>query len=393
MSDLFTPTPDHAALRDLARRFAEREVAPQAAAHDRAETMNLDLFRRMGDCGLAGLTAAPAHGGAGMDAVAIAIVHEELAWADAGFALAYLSHVVLFVHSLSTHGSPAQQARVLPDACAGRRIGGVAMSEAEAGTDVAAIRTTARRVGDGYVLDGAKMWITNGALDDAEMGDLFLVYARTSDQGARGLSLFLVEKGTPGFSLGRRIKDKLGMRSANCAELIFAGCAIPAANRIGAEGGAMLQMLQTLEIERLAMAALGIGIGLRALQTMNAYASQRRSGGQLLREHGQIQRHIADSYSELIAARALVYATASGLNGTATRRYADADAAKLRAAATAKAVADRAIQVLGANGYVGDYEVERLWRDARLLGIGGGSDEALQRNITRLLSREHERVC
>ncbi|MEM8732302.1 MAG: acyl-CoA dehydrogenase family protein, partial [Pseudomonadota bacterium] len=215
---------------------------------------------------------------------------------------------------------------------------------------------------------------------------------RTSDHGARGLSLFLVSGGTPGFHLGRAVTGKLGMRAASCAELVFQDCQVPDTHRVGAEGTAVMQMMRTLEIERLALAAIGVGIGLRALEIMNAYASHRRVEDQPLRAFGQIQRHIAETHAQVMAARALVYEVASSLDLDRPGPGIGADSAKLVAAQAAQDAADRAIQVLGGNGYVADYEVERLWRDARLLSIGGGTNEALQKNITRNLSRRPGRL-
>jgi isovaleryl-CoA dehydrogenase len=387
MNDLYDPTEDHRALRDLVRRFAEREAAPQAEAHDRAETFNAELFRQAGALGLLGLLGPESAGGTAMDAAATVILHEELAWADPGFALAVLSHAVLFVNGLARSSAAEAHRAVLAAACAGEIVGAVAMSEPEAGTDVLAMRCKAHREGDDYVIDGTKMWITNGAPDGRSLADHVLVYARTSEAGPRSLSLFLAPKEAPGFALARPVKGKLGMRAATCAELQFTACRIPAGNLIGSEGGAIMHMLRTLEIERVALAAIGCGIGLRALEIMNAYASERRVEGRPIREFGQIQHHIAETYAEVMAARALVYATARTLDLSRPGPGLGADAAKLIAAAAAQAAANRAIQVLGGNGYVADYVVERLWRDARLLSIGGGSNEALQKNITRNLAR------
>jgi isovaleryl-CoA dehydrogenase len=261
------------------------------------------------------------------------------------------------------------------------------MSEPGAGTDVMGMRTTARRDGDHYVLDGAKMWITNGALDDTTLGDVFLVYAREPHHSPKQLSMFVVEKGTPGFQLGQRIKDKLGMRASGTAELVFDGCRVPAENLVGQGGDAVSHMMRNLEIERLVLAAMSLGIARRCIEVMNGYAQDRRSFGQPLNAFGQIQRHIAESYAEFMAGRAYVYGLAAelGLDRGGTR--VDSDGVKLYCSTMAKQVADRAIQVLGGYGYVGEYNVERLWRDAKLIEIGGGTNEAHQKNITRDLSK------
>jgi isovaleryl-CoA dehydrogenase len=385
MSDLFNPTPEHLALRQTLRRFAETEVEAQAAAHDRDEAFNLPLFRKLGELGVLGLTVPEAWGGSGMDAAAVAIVHEELSAVDPGFTLAYLAHALLFANNLAVNGSDAQRAKYLPDACSGARVGGMCMSEPGAGTDVLGMRTTAARRGDSYVLNGAKMWITNGAVSDTELGDVFLVYARVEGAPRSKLSMFIVEKGTKGFSLGQKIKDKLGMRASSTAELVFEDCEVPVENRVGEEGDATLHMMRNLEVERMGLAAMSLGIARRCIEEMNRYASERKSFGQPLRDFGQIQRHIAESYAEYMAGRAYTYWAASQLELLRPGHRLDSDGVKLYCATMGKNVADRAIQVLGGYGYVGEYRVERLWRDAKLLEIGGGTLEAHQKNMTREL--------
>ncbi len=387
MTDAFNPTEEHAALRRTMREFVEREVDPQAAEHDRTESLNVALFRKLGGLGVLGITVPEKFGGSGMDAVAAVIVHEELAAADPGFTLAYLAHSMLFVNNLYQNASDAQRARYLPDACSGRKIGGMCMSEPSVGTDVLGMKTTAARKGDVYVLNGAKMWITNGALSEAELGDVFLVYARTSEKGTRALSLFLVEKGFAGFKLGQKLKDKLGMRASTTAELVFDNCEVPAANRVGNEGDAVLHMMRNLEIERLTLAAMSLGIARRSIEIMNRYATERHAFGQPIREFGQIQNHIATSYASWMAGRSYVYQTAAHLNLESGGHRIDSDGVKLFCSTMGKEVADRAIQVLGGYGYVGEYQVERLWRDAKLLEIGGGTIEAHQKNIARDLAR------
>lgn len=385
--DLFNPSDLHFTLRKAVRDFAENQVVPQATVHDRRERFNLDLFRQMGTMGWLGLTLPSSVGGVEQDATAAVILYEELAAADAGFTLSCLSHSILFAHHLACCGNTEQQQRFLPDACAGRTIAGMAMSESTGGTDVIGMQTTAKRVDDGYLLNGEKMWITNGVLNDGEMGDVFLVYARTSGSGPRGLSLFLVERGREGFKLGRRVDGRLGVRASKSAQLLFENCLVPVSNRVGEEGGAVRTMVQTLAMERLTMAAMSLGIARRALELMNLYASRRRAFGKPLRDFGQTQRHIGESYAEWMAGRALVYHTAQNMATAAADSQLDADAAKLYCATMAKTLADRAIQVLGAYGYSGETPVERLWRDAKLFEIGGGTLEAHQKNITRGLSR------
>ena len=385
---LFAPTDEHRLLADTIAAFVRDEVEPQAAEYNRAERFNLALFRRAGDLGLLGITVPQEDGGAGLDATAAVIVHEALSTADPGFCLAYLAHAILFVNNFARNAAAAQRARVLPRAISGEWIGGMCMTEPEAGTDVLGMRSEAVRDGDHYVLNGRKMFITNGAIDDETLGDVFIVYAKT---GGR-ISTFLVEKGVPGFALGQKLHDKLGMRASLTAELVFDHCRIAAENLIGGEGDSVKHMMRNLEIERLTLAAMSLGIALRCLEVMVQYASERTAFGVPLREHGQIQRHIAESYAEFKAARCYVYDVARRLDLTSFGNRIDADGAKLFAARVAKEIADRAIQVLGGYGYMGEYVVERLWRDAKLLEIGGGTLEAHQKNITRDLARAPEMI-
>ncbi|MFW6067074.1 MAG: acyl-CoA dehydrogenase family protein [Myxococcota bacterium] len=387
MIDLFNPTPEHASLREMVRSFAEREVAPQALESDRHERFNLALFRKLGELGLLGVTVEERFGGAGMDAAAAVIAHEELAAVDPGFTLAYLAHAMLFVNNLYQNASDAQRERYLPDACAGRTVCGMCMSEPGAGTDVLGLRTTAVKKGDRYVLNGSKMWITNGAISETELGDAFLVYARMHGAPRTELTMFVVEKGFPGFRLGQKIGDKLGMRASTTAELVFEDCEVPEANRVGAEGAATMHMMRNLEIERLTLAAMSLGIARRSLEVMNGYAKDRKSFGEPLNRFGQIQRHLAESYAEWMAGRSYVYHTAGHMDLAEPGHRLDSDGVKLYCATMAKNVADRAIQVLGGYGYVGEYDVERLWRDAKLLEVGGGTLEAHQKNMTRDLAR------
>lgn len=386
---LFSPTPEHALLGETLREFVRREVEPQAAEHDRAERFNLALFRRAGELGLLGVTLPEEYGGAGMDAVAAVQVCEALSTSDPGFALAVLAHSILFAQNLAVNGSELQKKEILPRAATGTIVGGLCMTEPSVGTDVLAMRTRARRDGSDYVLDGTKTFITNGGIDDGTLGDAFIVYAVTEpDQ----ISSFLVEKGVPGFRLGQKWKHKLGMRASFTAELVFDGVRVSPAHRLGAEGEGARHMMRNLEIERLTLAAMATGIAQRCLEVMIAYANQRKSFGVPLREHGQIQRHIAESYAEYRAARTLVYDVARQIDLTATGQRIDADAAKLFAVQVGKRAADSAIQVLGGYGYMGEYVVERLWRDAKLLEIGGGTLEAHQKNLAKDLCRDPEAV-
>jgi isovaleryl-CoA dehydrogenase len=387
--DLFAPTPEHALLAETLEAFVRREVEPQAADHDRSERFNLALFRRAGELGLLGVTLPEEYGGAGLDAVAAVQVCETLSRSDPGFALSVLAHAILFAQNLNVNGNETQRKRVLPKAASGAWVCGMCMTEPEVGTDVLAMRSRARREGDAYVLDGVKTFITNGGVDEQTTGDAFVVYAATAPGS---LSAFLVEKGMPGFRLGQKWKDKLGMRASFTAELVFEGVRVPIENRLGEEGQGTLAMMRNLEIERLTLAAMSTGIAKRCVEVMIGYANQRHAFGVPLKEHGQIQRHIAEAFAEYRAARSYVYDTARRLDLASTGQRVDADGAKLFASQSAKRAADSAIQVLGGYGYMGEYTVERLWRDAKLLEIGGGTLEAHHRNLTKDLTRDPTRL-
>ena len=383
--ELFAPTPEHRLLAGTLAEFVAREVEPQAAQHDRDETFNHALFLRAGELGLLGVTLPEEYGGAGLDATAAVQLCEALGSADPGFALAVLAHSILFAQNVAVNGNELQRKHVLPRAATGEWIGGLCMTEPEVGTDVLAMRTRARRDGDAYVLDGTKTFITNGGIDERTLGDAFVVYAAAQP---RQLTAFLVEKGMPGFRLGQKWRDKLGMRASFTAELVFDGVRVPAANRLGAEGEGTLAMMRNLEIERLTLAGISVGIAQRCLRVTIDWANQRQSFGRPLREHGQIQRYIAEGFAEYRAARTLVYDVARRFDLAAAGQRIDADAAKLFAAQVGKRVADAAIQVLGGYGYMGENTVERLWRDAKLLEIGGGTLEAHHRNLTKDLCRD-----
>lgn len=383
--DLYNPTEEHKMLRETLAQFTQSEVEPQAHEFDRKENFNLVLFRKAAELGLMGITVPEKYGGAGLDATAAVIVHEELSSSDPGFTLAYLAHAMLLVNNLAQNGSEEQKMKFLPKVCSGEWIGAMGMSEPHVGTDVLGMTSTAEKKGDKYILNGRKMWITNGTIDENKTPcDLVLVYAKTGEKNGRPLvSSFLVEKGMKGFYVGQKIKDKLGMRASNTAELVFENCEVPVANLIGHEGDSMIHMMKNLEIERLTLAAMALGIARRSIQIMNKYAIEREAFGKSLNFFGQIQKHIGDSYAEYKAAKAYVYETARNLDINKEGNRLDSDGVKLVATTMSKNVADRAIQVLGGYGYVGEYTVERLWRDAKLLEIGGGTLEAHQKNITR----------
>ena len=396
MTDLANPSEEHQMLREMIRDFTKEFVEPQAHEYDKKEQFNIELFRELGELGLLGITVPEEYGGSGLDAVAATIAHEELSYSDAGFGLAYLAHSMLFVNNLAQNGSEDQKARILPKVCSGEWIGAMAMSEPDAGTDVLGLSTTAEQDAEGnWILNGRKMWITNGCIDDeGTPADVVWVYARTGydDKGRAKLSTFLVENGMPGYSVGQKIFDKTGMRASNTAELVFDDCVVPAGNLVGEEGGSLIHMMGNLEIERLTLAAMSLGIARRCLHEMNKYASEREAFGVQIRSFGQMQRHIAESWAKYRAMRAYIYDTANNIKlGSAGQRL-DSDGVKLFATTAAKEIADAAIQVMGGYGYVAEYHVERLWRDSKLLEIGGGTLESHQKNITRDLAKDGEAI-
>jgi len=385
--DIANPTEESVMLRAMVRDFVNESVEPQAHDHDKHERFNIELLKSMGEMGLLGITASEEYGGAGLDAIAAVIVHEELSASDPGFALAYLAHSMLFVNNLEFNGNVEQKERIMPKVCSGEWIAAMAMSEPDAGTDVLGISTTAQQNSDGnWILNGRKMWITNGCLDDeGTPADIVWVYAKTGtdDRGRAQISTFLVENGMPGYTVGQKIMDKTGMRASNTAELVFEDCIVPKENLVGGIGESMIHMMRNLEIERLTLAAMSLGIARRSLDEMNKYASDREAFGKPIRKFGQIQRYIGESYAKYRAMRAYIYDTANNMQLGKSGQRLDSDGVKLFATTAAKEIADAAIQVMGGFGYVAEYTVERLWRDSKLLEIGGGTIESHQKNITR----------
>lgn len=363
-------------------------------------------MKQLGDLGLLGITVEEEYGGAGLDATAVVLVHEELSYSDPAFCLSYLAHSLLLVNNVHVNSTTSGQKHMfLPKCVSGEHIGGMGMSEPNAGTDVlGGMKTTATWDDNDNVwkLSGQKMWITNGTLDDGTTpGDLFLVYARTGPH-RNDVTSFLVEKDMVGFTVGQKINNKLGMRASPTAELVFDNVSIPSANVVGKVHGATTCMKRNLEIERLGLAAMGLGIARRCINVMKDYATERTSFGKPIWKYGQIEAAITTSYAEYMAGRTYVYNVAKNLDLTGHHHHhqhhhgssrstggLDADGTKLYCAQMSKTVADRAIQVLGGNGYVGEYNVERLWRDSKLLEIGGGTNEAHHKNMGRELRSLH----
>ena len=359
--DLFNPTDEHRMLREMVADFTRNEIEPQAEEGDRRGTLNVPLFKKLAELGLLGITVPAEHGGAGLDAVAAVIVHHEMSKSDPGFTLAYLAHAMLFVNNFFHSSNAEQRERYLGKVLSGAWIGGMGMTEPAVGTDVLGMATTARRRDGGYVLNGRKMFITNGV-----EGDVFLVYAKLDGR----VTAFVVDTTCPGFGKGQVI-HKMGMRGSSMCELVLDDCLIPRENLLGEEGQGLVHMMRNLEIERLTLASQSLGIADRCLEIMLRYAEDRRAFGQPLNRFGQIQRYIGEAYAKTEAMRALVYSVARNV-GASTRNRLGSDAA---------------IQVLGGYGYCEEYKVERLYRDAKLIEIGGGTIESHQKNLTKDLTR------
>jgi len=370
------------ALRETVRRFASERIAPQAADIDRSNSFPMPLWLELGELGLLGITAGEHYGGIGLGYLAHCVVMEEISRASASVALSYGAHSNLCVNQINRNGSEAQKVKYLPKLISGAHVGALAMSEPGAGSDVVSMKLRAERRGDRYVLNGNKMWITNGP--DA---DVLVVYAKTDPEaGPRGITAFLVEKGFAGFSTGPKL-DKLGMRGSNTCELIFSDCEVPEENVLGSVGGGVRILMSGLDYERVVLSAGPLGIMAACLDVAVPYLHERKQFGQPIGEFQLMQGKIADMYVTLNAARAYVYAVAAACDrGETTRK--DAAGCILYAAERATALALETIQVLGGNGYTNDYPAGRLLRDAKLYEIGAGTSEIRRMLIGRELFGE-----
>jgi len=372
----------HDLLRDQVQAFARAELAPRAAAIDRDNQFPMDLWPRLGELGLLGITAPEEYGGAGMGYLAHAIAMEELSRASASVALSYGAHSNLCVNQIARNGSPEQKARYLPKLIAGEHIGALAMSEPNAGSDVVSMKLRAERRGERFVLNGSKTWITNGP--DAHT---YVIYAKTSpDRGAHGITAFIVERDWPGFSRGAKF-DKLGMRGSNTGELFFDDVEVPEENVLGAVDGGVRVLMSGLDYERVVLAAGPVGIMQACLDLVLPYVHQRKQFGQAIGEFQFIQGKVADMYTQLNASRAYLYAAAQACDrGRGSRK--DAAGVILYTAEQATQMALQAIQILGGNGYVNDFPAGRLLRDAKLYEIGAGTSEIRRMLIGRELFDE-----
>ena len=369
-------------LREITQRFAQREIAPLAAKTDQDNAFPMPLWRKFGELGVLGLTVEPEYGGTEMGYLAHVVAMEEISRASASIGLSYGAHSNLCVNQLRKNGSEAQKRRYLPKLISGEHVGALAMSEPGAGSDVVSMRLRADRKGDRYVLNGSKMWITNGP--DA---DTLIVYAKTDPvAGARGITGFLIEKGFAGFSTAQKL-DKLGMRGSNTCELVFEDCEVPQDNVLGEVGRGVNVLMSGLDYERVDLSGGPLGIMAACLDAVLPYVRERKQFGQAIGEFQLMQGKLADMYVGFNACRAYVYAVAKACDrGETTRK--DAAGAILYAAEKATWMAGQAIQALGGNGYVNEFPVGRLWRDAKLYEIGAGTSEIRRMLIGRELFGE-----
>ena len=369
-------------LRNSVYQLAQAELAPRAEQIDKENEFPADMWRKFGDMGLLGITVAEEYGGTNMGYLAHTVAMEEISRASASVGLSYGAHSNLCVNQIHKNGNEAQKLKYLPKLCSGEHIGALAMSEPNAGSDVVSMKLRADKQGDKYILNGNKMWITNGP--DAQT---YVIYAKTNpDKGAWGMTAFIVERDSPGFSRNTKL-DKLGMRGSNTCELIFQNCEVPAENILGEEGQGVKVLMSGLDFERTVLSGGPVGIMQACLDITIPYLHDRKQFGQSIGEFQLMQGKLADMYTELNASRAYLYAVAKACDrGQESRK--DAAAVILYTAERATQMALQAIQALGGNGYINDFATGRLLRDAKLYEIGAGTSEVRRMLIGRELFNE-----
>jgi len=371
-----------ALLRETVRRFAQEEIAPIAGRVDRENQYPRDIWPKLGELGLLGITVDEEYGGTDLGYLAHVIAMEEISRASASIGLSYGAHSNLCVNQLAKHGTQAQKRKYLPDLVSGKHVGALAMSETEAGSDVIGMRLRAEKRDNAYILNGSKMWITNGP-----EADTLIVYAKTDPTAAsRGITAFIVEKGWEGFTTAQKL-DKLGMRGSNTCELVFRDCQVPEENVLGRVNGGARVLMSGLDYERLVLSGGPLGIMAACLDVVVPYVHERKQFGKAIGEFQLMQGKLADMYVAFNACRAYVYAVAQACDrGDPVRK--DAAGAILYSAEKATWMAGQAIQALGGNGYINDHSTGRLWRDAKLYEIGAGTSEIRRMLIGRELFKE-----
>jgi isovaleryl-CoA dehydrogenase len=370
---------EHRMLQDSVRQFSLQELTPCIEKLDHEEGFNRNAFFKMGELGLLGITVSEEDGGTGLDAVSATLVMEEMGAADASTTLSYLAHSILCVNQIGKNGTPEQKKKYLPKLISGEWLGGMGMSEPDAGSDALGMKTKATRQGQNYLLNGSKTWITNGPT-----GDVFYCYARTGDQRS-DISTFIVDRAMPGFSTGKKF-SKMGMRASPTGELIFSDCLLPESQRVGQEGKSIKMMMQNLDLERITISGISLGIARASIEVATQYAKERMAFGKPIGAFQQIQERLTEASAWYEACRSLTYQAAK-LWDLGLMKDKDASMmaakAKLQSAQMATQVSLDAIQILGGYGYTREFPVERYMRDAKLIEIGAGTNEILRVIIAR----------